>query len=57
MSFDGNGDYVGLGDTDFDYVDFTVSLWTKNINDITPQHVTNLIGKGNWNSNPGNWYL
>lgn len=55
-SFNGTGDYIDFGtDANYDYTDFTVSLWAKS-NVAAPAHVTNLIGKGNWN-NTNTWYL
>ena len=60
MKFDGN-DYIELGNRNFDYDEFTVSLWSKCITNISTQpgfpiHITNLIGKGDWNS-VNDWYL
>jgi len=55
LSFDGVNDYVGFGNVNFDYSEFTVELWTKSYS-ASQAHVTNLIGKGNWNQ-ANNWYL
>ncbi len=59
--FDGVGNYIDFGNTNFDYPEFTVSLWAKSITNLStnpgfPIHVTNLIGNGNWN-NANNWYI
>lgn len=54
-SFDGTSSYISLGTgSDFDYPNFSVSVWAKA--NGTPAHVTDLIGKGNWNAT-NEWYL
>jgi prepilin-type N-terminal cleavage/methylation domain-containing protein len=55
LSFDGSDDYIGFGDKDLDYTEFTIELWTKSFS-ASQAHVTNLIGKGDWNQT-NNWYL
>jgi hypothetical protein len=55
LEFDGVEEYIEMGDVDFDYGNFSVSLWVK-ANSQSQSHVKNLIGKGNWNSS-NNWYL
>ena len=60
MKFDGS-DYVDYGNKNFEFNEFTVSLWSKCITNTSTQfgfpiHVTNLIGKGNWNV-ANDWYL
>jgi len=53
--FNGTSSYVSLGtDGDYDYANFSVSIWAKAIG--VPGHVRDLIGKGNWNSS-NDWYI
>lgn len=54
-SFDGSSSYISLGtNADYDYSTFTVSAWAK-ANGV-PAHVTDIIGKGSWNT-ANEWYL
>jgi len=60
LNFTSNS-YVDYGDTEFEFTNFTVSLWIKSPTNIStdatfPKHVTNIVGKGNWNS-ANNWFI
>jgi len=56
MDFGGTNSYISFGsDLNFNFTNFSVSIWAKSPTNIKgntgfPIHVTNLIGKGNWNS-------
>ena len=53
--FDGSDDHISLGTgSNFDYTNFTAGIWAKSPTNMSggtgfPIHVTNLVGKGNWN--------
>jgi hypothetical protein len=55
--FDGTDDRIDFGTlSHFDYANFTVGIWAKSPTNTSgqtgfPIHVTNLVGKGNWNGN------
>jgi len=55
--FDGIDDRISFGTgSNFDYTNFTAGIWAKSPTNMSggtgfPIHVTNLVGKGNWNSN------
>jgi hypothetical protein len=55
--FDGSSEYVSFGNSlNLQFENFTVGIWAKSPTNTPgangfPIHVTNLIGKGNWNSN------
>jgi hypothetical protein len=57
ITFNGIDGRVDFGTSlNFDYSDFSVCIWAKSPTDTSgasgfPIHVTNLIGKGDWNSN------
>lgn len=61
LNFTG-ANYISIGTTtNLDYVDFSASVWAKSPTNSTssvdyPIHVTNLIGKGNWNET-NNWMI
>jgi hypothetical protein len=60
-SFNGTSNRINLGNIDYDYPNFTISVWAKSPTNSSTQtgfpiHVTNFIGKGNWNST-NNWYI
>lgn len=57
----GTNKYLGLGNVNFDYQDFTIEVWVKGLtNEKTdpkyPKHITNIIGKGDWNTT-NNWFI
>jgi hypothetical protein len=55
--FDGNNDRASFGiASNLDFENFTVGIWAKSPTNTSgdsgfPIHVTNLIGKGDWNNN------
>lgn len=50
--------YASAGDNDnLDPQYSTVEVYTKGNSSTTPPHVTNIIGKGSWNTAYGVWFL
>ena len=56
--FDGIAQYASAGDNDNLHPELaTIEVWTRAINESNLDHVTNIVGKGDWNSASGHWHL
>lgn len=58
LLFNGTTQYASAGDNDNLHPELcTVEVWTRAIDESNLDHVTNIVGKGNWNSSFGHWHL
>ena len=56
--FNGTNQYGGGGDNDDLYPqEVTVEVWTKAVDESNLDHVTNIVGKGDWNTSGGHWQI